>query len=171
MSNVYVIADLHFGHTNMAAKRGFNSSQLHDEFIIHQWNSIVNKRDIVWILGDITMERSHEYPLLARLNGLKKVVLGNHDKPNHVQELLKYVNCVNGIIKYKGAWLTHCPVHPMELEHRVKYNIHGHIHEKQVLKKYQVFGKTIFSKPDPRYICVSCERVDYQPVLISNILK
>ena len=171
MSNVYIIADLHLGHENMAQHRGFNSAELHDEFIIHQWNSLVNKRDTVWILGDVTMERAKDYQQLGRLNGIKKVILGNHDKPQHVQELLKWVNQVGGIVKYKGAWLTHCPVHPMELDYRVKYNIHGHIHEKKVLKNYRIFGKTIFSKPDTRYICVSCEHVDYQPVLLSSLIK
>lgn len=169
--NVWIIADLHLGHTNMALHRGFNSVELHDDFIIHQWNSVVRKKDTVWILGDITMERSGDYQTLGKLNGIKKVVLGNHDLAKHTPELLKWVNSVSGIVKYRGAWLTHCPVHPMELNYRVKYNIHGHIHEKQVLKEYQIFGKTIFSKPDPRYICVSCERVDYRPVLISSLLK
>lgn len=34
----------------------------------------------------------------------------------HVQELLKYVESVAGMIDYKGFALTHCPIHPIELE-------------------------------------------------------
>ena len=91
MSKVHFIADLHFGHTNMAIKRGFETAEEHDEHIISQWNKKVNKRDVVWILGDITMESSKSYPLLNRLNGMKKVVLGNHDRQSDVPELLQYV--------------------------------------------------------------------------------
>lgn len=149
MSTVRFIADLHFGHTNMAIKRGFETAEQHDEYIIKKWNSVVHKRDIVYILGDVTMERPTTYPLLDRLNGLKKVVLGNHDRPQDIPELLRYVHCVSGMEKYKGIFLTHCPIHPMELEHRVSRNIHGHIHEHII--------------NDDRYHCVSCEQVDYTP--------
>ena len=75
MSKVRFIADLHLGHTNMALKRGFATVEEHDEYIISQWNKKVSKRDITWILGDVTMESSKSYPLLNRLNGMKKVVL------------------------------------------------------------------------------------------------
>mgnify|MGYP002477993094 CR=1 FL=1 len=57
MSVVRFIADLHLGHTNMAIKRGFLTVEEHDEYIITQWNSVVNKRDVTYILGDITMEK------------------------------------------------------------------------------------------------------------------
>ena len=85
MSNIFIIADLHLSHKNMAIKRGFKDETEHDNFIIEQWNSVVLKKDTVWILGDITMEKSTPYYLLNKLNGYKKVVLGNHDQPQHVK--------------------------------------------------------------------------------------
>ena len=171
MSKVHFIADLHFGHTNMAIKRGFESAKEHDEHIISQWNKKVNKRDVVWILGDVTMESSKSYPLLNRLNGMKKVVLGNHDRPSDIPELLKYVQAVAGIIRYKGLWLTHCPVH--ELEFRVPRNIHGHIHEEKIMTTKWVDewmnGMSYTIVPDDRYHCVSCEHVDYTPVTLEEL--
>jgi len=155
MSVVRFIADLHLGHENMAIKRGFESAEIQDEFIVKQWNAIINKRDTTYILGDITMETKKHYPTLDRLNGRKIVVLGNHDMPKDTAELMKYVEKVAGMIKYKGMFLTHCPIHTMELDHRISRNIHGHIHENQVMKDKNT--------PDPRYHCVSCERVDYIP--------
>jgi calcineurin-like phosphoesterase family protein len=149
MANVFFISDLHFGHVNMAIKRGFENIEDHDNYIISQWNSIVTKRDIVWVLGDITMEKSTNYPLLDKLLGIKKVVLGNHDKPQHVPELLKYVNSVSGMVQYKGYVLTHCPIHESELG-RFRANVHGHVHEN--------------SLSNSKYINVSCEAIDYKPL-------
>jgi calcineurin-like phosphoesterase family protein len=130
MSIVRFIADLHLSHANMAKRRGFSSIEEHDEHIIAQWNSVVHKRDITYILGDVTMEKSSPYPLLDRLNGLKHIVLGNHDRRQDVPHLLQYVESVGGMIQYKGIILTHCPIHPSELEYRFNKNIHGHIHDK-----------------------------------------
>ena len=168
MSNVRFIADLHFSHTSMAIKRGFSTVEEHDEYIIKQWNSVVHKRDTTYILGDITMETSKPYPLLARLNGVKHVVLGNHDMPKDIAELSKYVVKISGMIKYKGIFLTHCPIHPMELDHRVNKNIHGHIHENRVM----IWEQDGFSDkliPDDRYICVSCEHISFTPKTLEEL--
>jgi calcineurin-like phosphoesterase family protein len=163
MSTVRFIADLHFGHVNMAIKRGFSTVEEHDKYIITKWNNIVHKRDITYILGDVTMEKA-EYNILNRLNGMKYVVLGNHDKLGHTRKLLEYVNSVAGMMKYKGIILTHCPIHPMELEYRFNKNIHGHIHEKVVMKMLDGWEVV-----DERYFCVSCEQIDYTPKTLKEL--
>jgi calcineurin-like phosphoesterase family protein len=168
MAQVRFIADLHFGHVNMAKKRGFATVEEHDEHIIAKWNSVVHKRDITYILGDVTMEKA-EYDVLNRLNGRKYVVLGNHDKLGHTRKLLEYVDSVAGMMKYKGVILTHCPIHSMELEYRFKHNIHGHIHEKLVMKKVTLMGFTVFKRVDRRYHGVSCEQVDYTPKTLEQL--
>ena len=157
MSNkVYVIADLHFGHTNVALRRGFYSVEEHDQHIIETWNETVNKYDTVYILGDISMEKKRYYTWLDQLKGYKKVILGNHDVPRHVPELLKYVNFVCSSFLYKERLLlTHIPIHPSEM-YRYEKNIHGHLHDKEI--------------DDPRYICVSCEVVNYTPKLLTELL-
>lgn len=154
MGKIFLISDLHFGHENMAKHRGFESAQEQDSFIIKCWNEVVNKKDTVFILGDITMEKSTGYSLLNQLNGYKKVILGNHDKPQHVPELLKYVNSVSGMLKYKGYILTHFPIHESELS-RFKGNIHGHVHENSLSNK--------------RYLNVSCEVLNYYPLLFEDL--
>ena len=169
MSQVRFIADLHFGHVNMAVKRGFAAVEEHDEYIISQWNSVVKKQDLTWILGDVTMESANSYPLLDRLNGRKKVVLGNHDMPRDIPELLKYVHSVSGLTRYKGIWLSHCPIHPMELDHRVHRIIHGHIHENVVMQWVTFLGFNVFKRVDRRYHGVSCEQVDYTPKTLAEL--
>jgi calcineurin-like phosphoesterase family protein len=152
MAKVYVISDPHFGHSNMALKRGFDSSEAMDNFIIAQWNQTVSKRDVVYLLGDITMEKG-DYSILDRLNGSIRVVLGNHDKPQHTKKLMDRVVSVSGAVKYNGFILTHIPIHDTEID-RFRGNIHGHVHEN--------------SLPDSRYINVCCEVLDYKPMLLNG---
>jgi calcineurin-like phosphoesterase family protein len=133
----------------MALKRGFKNIEEHDEHFISQWNSVVSKRDTTYILGDVTMEESTPYHLLDRLNGIKHVVMGNHERRQDVRKLLEHVDSVSGMVSYKGLILTHCPIHPMELDDRYHKNIHGHIHKKQVMLEMWT------NIPDTRYICVS----------------
>lgn len=101
------------------------------------------------------MEKSKYYYRLDQLNGIKKVVLGNHDRPQHVKELLNYVNSVCAMINYQGFIMTHCPIHERELIG--KKNVHGHVHEK--------------SLDDSRYINVSCDVLNYTPILFSELLN
>lgn len=168
MSVVRFIADLHLGHENMARHRGFTSAVEQDEYIVKQWNSVVTKRDLTYILGDVTMEKA-DYSILDQLNGRKIVVGGNHDKPNHSRKMLEHIDYIAGMIQYKGIFLTHCPVHPMEMGYRIKYNIHGHIHEKLVEYDFKLFGITLFKRVDRRYICVSCEQVNYTPKTLAEL--
>jgi len=157
MCVVRFIADLHFGHKGLAQNlRGFQDEYYHDEFIIDSWNRVVGKKDLTYILGDVTMEKKDSYYQLNRLNGSKYIILGNHDLMQHVPELLKYADKVGGMVQYKGHILTHCPIHPSELRDWGK-NIHGHIHKLTI--------------PDDRYICVSCENVNYTPQTLEQLLS
>jgi len=155
--SVFFISDLHFNHESMARKRGFLDANQMNEVIIRQWNSVVkSNKDVVYILGDITMEKKSGYELLDKLNGLKHVVLGNHDRYQDVAELLEYVHSVSGMISYKKkVILTHCPIHPRELDYRFTYNVHGHIHDDVI--------------DDSRYINVSCEVINYQPKTLEQL--
>lgn len=155
------ISDPHFGHKNMADRRGFHDEFYMNEHIIESWNKVVRKGDTTWILGDITMEKN-DYEHLNRLNGYKRIVLGNHDQGQHTKHMLNYVNSIHGMEKirskkYGNIWLTHAPVHPKELEFRVGYNIHGHIHG--------------YELEDKRYICVLAERQDYTPKTLDELFK
>jgi calcineurin-like phosphoesterase family protein len=59
----WVIADLHFGHTNVIkySDRPFTDADDMDESLIKNWNNTVSKDDIVYVLGDFTLSRKKEY--------------------------------------------------------------------------------------------------------------
>jgi len=154
MSKVYFISDLHYNHKNMAERRGFKNVEKHNEHLIKSWNTVVAKRDKVFILGDITMEKK-DYRFLNKLNGRKVVVLGNHDLPQHTKEMLKYVDQIAGVINYKGYILTHVPIHESELTERFRGNIHGHLHE-GIIK-------------DHRYVNVCVEMTSFKPKTLEEL--
>jgi calcineurin-like phosphoesterase family protein len=155
--SAFVFSDPHFHHENMAKRRGFSCAEEMNEHIVKNWNNTVSKKDAVYLLGDITMEKNN-YAILNRLNGVINVVLGNHDERQHTKYMAHYVNSVAGMIDYKNAYiLTHCPIHPSQLEFRYSYNIHGHVHYN--------------SLDDPRYINVCAEVIDYKPILITECVK
>ena len=99
MAVVRFIADTHFGHEAMSVMRGFKTVEEHDNYIVEKWNSVVKRKDLTYILGDVTMEKS-SYEILDILNGKKNVILGNHDKMNHVGNLLNYVQKVGWLVRY-----------------------------------------------------------------------
>lgn len=83
--NVLITSDLHFGHKKIlefAPKtRPFASIDEMDEALIKEWNEKVGEYDYIIILGDFSFygeQKTKE--ILARLNGKKIFVLGNHDK-------------------------------------------------------------------------------------------
>jgi calcineurin-like phosphoesterase family protein len=163
MSNVRFISDLHLGHENQAIKRrGFPDIYNHDEYIITRWNLTVHKKDLTFILGDLTMEKC-TYENFKRLTGRKVIVGGNHDPKGAAKYLLdnQLIEAYIGCMKYKSKqygkfWLTHIPIHPKELDYKVNYNIHGHIHNGKI--------------EDKRYINVCAEVIDYKPKLLSELM-
>ena len=175
MSQVKFIGCLHLGHTSIARHRGFDSSYEHDEYLIKQWNKVVHKRDLTYILGDITMEKSNDYYQLDLLNGRKVVILGNHDRWQDVPKLMKYIDGVSGMIDYKGFALTHAPIHPNEA-HFYRGNIHAHIHHVNKLEEVNTMNsyldKDSIIKPTlHKYFCVDAKLIDYKPKTIEELLN
>lgn len=51
-----------------------------EDTIVKNWNSVVNKEDTVYILGDYCWNTDEEWErTLKLLNGNKVLILGNHD--------------------------------------------------------------------------------------------
>lgn len=129
MSNVWFGSDFHFGHKRIAEFRKdipwFDNEESHREWLIEECNKVLTKRDVLYLLGDIVFHPEY-LTSVSRLECDKKILIkGNHDIANS-NELLEVFDEVHGLIKYKHFWLSHPPIHPMEL--RGKVNLHGHTH-------------------------------------------
>ncbi len=157
MSLVYFISDLHLGHKNILkfsdGLRGGTTVDEHDDWIVSQWNSVVKPRDTVWVLGDVCMEMEKMY-LFDSMNGKKILIIGNHDDFN-LGVYQKYFYKIHAMRRYKGFWVTHCPMHPVEL--RGKKNIHGHVHSSTL--------------DDENYINVCVEMSYGKPQLFTELVK
>ena len=128
--NVFMIGDLHLGHKNIMGfgQRDFTCIEDHNEAIVQAWNTVVGKRDIVWVLGDVCMDMK-DMPLFDRMRGDKRLILGNHDRFD-IQVYARYFNGVGAFEKRYGVIMTHIPIHPGELQYRTwRWNVHGHIHD------------------------------------------
>ena len=81
MTKTFFTSDLHFGHANLIkyCNRPFNSVEDMDEAMIRNWNDRVGQNDTSYILGDFAMGRTAIPQILARLNGNKHFIWGNHD--------------------------------------------------------------------------------------------
>lgn len=80
MSNVRFIADTHFGHEKLIRNLRNMEPDDHDQLIIDNWNRVVTKKDITYVLGDFVFEKPdliEKY--LLQLNGEIRIIGGNHD--------------------------------------------------------------------------------------------
>lgn len=163
MSEVFFISDLHFGHKRIIdfepEFRTGDTPEENMEYIVREWNKKINKRDVVYVLGDVAFSWKGLEAMHA-LKGQLRLIKGNHDQFK-IEEYQKIFTTIDGMTKYKNYWLTHCPIHPAEM-YRAHGNIHGHVHSNTV-------RDPITEEFDKRYINVSCEAVNEVPISFDEI--
>lgn len=187
--NIFLISDTHFSHRGIVQflradgvtkERPWDNIEEMDEALVKNWNSVVSPKDKVYHLGDVVINRS-ALPILDRLNGEKVLIKGNHDV-FRADEYLRYFKDIRGTHSLGGRGefiLSHIPVHPFYVTERWKGNIHGHLHSgkvtivKQYIENAGERGSHIAHKavPDPRYLCVSVEQINYTPISFEEAKK
>ena len=162
----YIIADLHFGHKNIIAyeNRPFESVDEMDAALIRDWNAVVGRKDIVYVLGDFTLTRNLKKikRLVKRLHGTKVLIMGNHDtrKPED------YVKCGfraairKPIMVDPGVILMHEPFNDAALIYPRYCYFFGHVH-----------GKHTMMDDYKNCKCVSVERINYTPIDLDKAIK
>lgn len=169
--NIFFASDHHFGHANILTFKREDETPLRDfasiedmnEHIIARHNSVVRPNDKVYFLGDVVMsKKSSALSILARLNGEKVLVKGNHDQCTPEQYLV-YFKDIRGSHQFDGLIMTHIPIHSESLA-RWGLNVHGHLH-------YNIVRKEGTKVPDERYFNVSMERINYTPISLEEVRK
>lgn len=186
MIDTWFTADTHFGHANILnyekEARPFSTLDEMHEVMIERWNSVVKSKDIVYHLGDFAFGK-HWLAIAARLNGEKRLVMGNHDTyPSHLY--LEHFSKLYGAVFWNRCILSHIPVNPFQLcSARWKLNVHGHLHSKNIERISEMtFSKTEFgsdlinswpwsTEKDPHYFCVSVEQNNLTPFHADDIKK
>jgi calcineurin-like phosphoesterase family protein len=161
---IFIISDLHLGHSGMCKFlradektkiRPWTDVDQMNEDIISNWNSVVNAKDLVYNLGDVCLNKRYLH-LLSRMNGEKRLILGNHDI-FPMDEYQKYFSRIFGSLKLDKYILTHYPIDINSIPDWCVANIHGHIHESV--------------SPTVRHFNVSVESINYTPIAFDRIKR
>lgn len=183
----FVVSDWHFGHTNSWEKfkradgtplRPFSSTEEMDEAMVERHNKKVAPNDVVYVLGDCVINKRY-LPQIGRLNGSKRLIMGNHDIFGH-EEYLKYFKKVAGCRVFVDQFIfSHIPLHPDSVTDRFKVNVHGHLHANEVTwagpdnmvrnASDDGYVVTPTQEPDPRYLCVSVEHTNFEPLSFEEV--
>jgi len=141
----WVTSDSHFRHANIIkyTNRPFDSVEEMDTEMVRAWNSVVEKGDIVYHLGDFTLNgKDYASKIFARLNGNIRI-LGyqwHHDKrwinkmdyisrdgsrviilPPMVLIKTKEIDCL-------PITLCHYPLSSWDRSYHGSYHLFGHCH-------------------------------------------
>lgn len=145
---VWFTSDTHWGHARVIqyANRPYSSVEEMDEALIRNWNEVVQHGDLVYHLGDLSFHKPEQTcRILARLNGQKYLIFGNHDKDARREEGIQshFVWCrdyaeidvpdpnplIPGAKKPRQKIiLTHYSMRVWNRSHHGSFNLYGHSH-------------------------------------------
>jgi calcineurin-like phosphoesterase family protein len=177
MPAVFLVSDTHFGHTGVCRftrndgvtkLRPWDDPDEMDEAMVKAWNDRVRPNDKVYHLGDVVINRK-ALKTLARLNGDKVLIRGNHDIFRD-DEYREYFRELRAYHVMNGCILSHIPIHTESLG-RFGTNIHGHLHATRVKKIGWTKKSGNIEVIDPRYHCVCVEQTDFAPILLEDVYK
>jgi len=163
MKNIFIVSDTHFSHINICKfkrldgetkVRPWDSWEEMNEELVKRWNSVVKQGDEVYHLGDVAFQNASHLKILDRLNGYKRLTLGNHDRFS-LEEYSKYFKSIHMFAELPGLVLTHYPMHTGTILERYGVNVHGHIHEKDI--------------NSGNHFNVSVENINYTPIEIDEL--
>lgn len=119
MSRTFFTSDLHLGHARIVelSHRPFADLEGMEDEIVARWRSTVGPRDIVWVLGDLTIDSQwkHGLEVMAGLPGRKRLVSGNHDqawpgKRDFHQYLRRYLDVFETVTPFARIRVNGQPV-------------------------------------------------------------
>ena len=181
MATTFLVSDTHFGHAGVCKftesdgvtkVRPWTDPDEMDEAMVKMWNETVRPNDKVYHLGDVVINRK-ALKTLARLNGDKVLIKGNHDI-FRMEEYTPYFREIRAYHVLNGLILSHIPVHPESLG-RFGTNVHGHLHTNRVKKIVGVDVRTgefkYSAENDVRYHCVCVEQTGFKPISLEDVVK
>lgn len=181
MNKKFYIADTHFGHENVIKFDGRPFVDINDmnTTMRNNWNEVVGKDDIVYILGDFMWKfKDSDYEFVKSLNGRKRLIKGNHDKATHsskfkrlFEQITDYEKVVDGDIT---VILCHYPIIAYDGSFRGR-NVHlyAHVHKTDEGKMVETFKTLYIDEDHPmRMYNVGCMMpwMNYRPRTLQEIL-
>lgn len=142
MRNIFFASDTHYDHANILnfqdsegkRFRGdlFSSVEEMNEVMIQNHNEVVKPGDLFYHLGDVTFKPNDFARIASRLNGKKRLIVGNHDQL-HNYELTRWFEKISlwRLFKDEKIMFSHIPLMEAQFRHKVTHNGHGHIHQNE----------------------------------------
>lgn len=135
MKNTFFTSDTHFSHNLVARLRGFVSIEEMNDVLIDNWNSVVNKGDDVYHMGDFSFTKNTEIPsFVNKLNGNIYLIRGNHDNfglSDHNSRGFSWVKDYYELhlkdIKQRFV-LFHYPIRSWHWNYKGVIHLYGHTH-------------------------------------------
>lgn len=174
----FVIGDSHFWHKNIIryCNRPWNSGRGEDgelvvtdddvrrmnEDMIARWNSVVSPKDIVISTGDFCFgNKAKAFSICSRLNGRKRIILGNHDRLKFMDYYEMGFERVydRPIVVRDFVIMSHTPLQWVK-DGSVWLSIYAHVHDQEMYKDYTA-----------NTFCSSAERINYTPIEFDEIIK
>lgn len=171
---IYITSDWHFLHNRafIYEPRGFSSVEEMNETIIQNHNKVVKENDIVYCLGDCMLNDNQKgMECINRLNGHKKIILGNHCTDTRIElyktlpntEVIGYADRIdyNGYHFYLSHYPTITSNHDENRPLRqIILSLYGHTHDRR--KFYQ---------DNPTMYNVALDAHNNTPVSIDQIIE
>lgn len=178
---MFYIADTHFGHENIIKFDGrpFENTEKMNQKMLENWNKVVGKYDLVYILGDFMWKfKDEDIGFVRQLNGRKRLIKGNHDKCHSKN----FKNLFENIVEYekiedngRTIILCHYPILAYDGSFAGRnIHLHGHVHVTQEWDMLDVFIQNNRSKDFPMRVYnvgAMMPWMNYTPRTLNEILE
>ncbi len=168
----YYTADTHFGDNRIIrlCNRPFRDMDDMISTIAENWNSVVDRKDDVYLVGDVAFGyRGDLRSLLDSLRGRKHLLVGNHDAGwMRNENNLGAFRTVDMISKIKdegrSVVLCHYPLLAFDGSMKGAYHVFGHIHNNTREPLYEAIST------QPNYFNAGVDVNGFRPVTLDQLI-
>jgi len=183
--NIFFISDPHWCHKNVIeydnrpfrTESGEPDIELMNKSLIDNWNSVVSKEDIVFLLGDVVFGGVQKTTdILNQLNGEIHLIMGNHDSYKILSKTGRFKTIsdkMNLYVKYddskKGQLfiLDHFANLIWDKHHNGSIHLHGHSHGSLMRSPIDYIRDEYYKR---KVMDVGCVNIDYTPISFDEIM-
>jgi calcineurin-like phosphoesterase family protein len=129
--NTHFTSDTHFFHSGIISlcQRPYATAEEMNDALISNWNKQVQPEDQVFHLGDVIFSKQTE--ILGKLNGIKHLICGNHDRSilNHLRPYFVDIRDYCEVkVDGRKISLMHFPIEDWNGRYHGALHLHGHSH-------------------------------------------
>ena len=172
--SIFFIGDTHFFHNNVIkyCNRPFKDSEEMNRAMIDNWNSVVKPTDHIYHVGDFGFAHEDKlYNVLKRLNGVKHLVWGNHDKIIRKSTLLR--SKFESLSELKEIYVQHHSF-PEGKQKIVLCHYSMRVWNKAHWGAYHLFGHshgTLLDDPNSLSFDVGVDSWNFTPVSLEEVIN